>query len=103
MAETVLTAWGAPHQRGVHRLELDALGLEQGAARLPSEGRVRAIVSCGTPLPGVVGRIVSGGTVLPEGKVGELWLQSPNTCEGYCRKPADTEAERHEMTVFQWI
>lgn len=44
--------------------------------------------SVGRPLPGVSARIVgAGGESLPQGQVGELWVQAPQMMKGYFRDP----------------
>lgn len=50
--------------------------------------------SIGLPLPGVKVRVVDSqtGQNVTNGKVGELWLQSPSITPGYWRKPRETEA-----------
>ncbi|MGC3981070.1 MAG: amino acid adenylation domain-containing protein [Steroidobacteraceae bacterium] len=49
-------------------------------------------VSCGRVIPGVQLRVVDHQTlqVVPEGAVGELWIQSNAMAKGYWRKPEQT-------------
>jgi long-chain acyl-CoA synthetase len=51
----------------------------------------RSDCSVGPAIPGVSLRIVDrGGGDLPDGEVGELWVQGPNVMKGYYRDPAGT-------------
>ncbi|WP_179283922.1 class I adenylate-forming enzyme family protein [Bordetella genomosp. 10] len=57
--------------------------------------------SVGRPLPGVSVRIVSpAGEHLPQGQVGELWVQAPQMMKGYFRDPALT---RRVLTEDGWF
>jgi acyl-CoA synthetase (AMP-forming)/AMP-acid ligase II len=50
------------------------------------------VVSVGAPLAGVRLRVLGdGGALLPEGRVGEIALQSPSLMAGYFRNEAQTE------------
>jgi len=55
----------------------------------PNKHRLR---SCGVAGPGVELRIVGedGGTALPAGEVGEIWIRSPQVMTGYWRMPEET-------------
>jgi long-chain acyl-CoA synthetase len=47
----------------------------------------------GRPLPGVETRVVDeAGQTLSPGEVGELWIKSPTTMDGYLDAPEETEA-----------
>lgn len=50
------------------------------------------LVSCGTPVAGVKVRIVDPNTAtqMPEGQIGELWVQGPNVAQGYWQDAAAT-------------
>ncbi|WP_454688997.1 class I adenylate-forming enzyme family protein [Achromobacter aloeverae] len=57
--------------------------------------------SVGRPLPGVSVRIVSpGGEDLPQGQVGELWVQAPQMMKGYFR---DADLTRRVLTEDGWF
>jgi malonyl-CoA/methylmalonyl-CoA synthetase len=58
----------------------------------PYDGE-RVAGTVGFPLPGVEVRIVDGdGAPLPAGEVGAIEVKGPNACNGYWRKPGETEA-----------
>lgn len=55
----------------------------------PQNNNQVALVSCGKPLPDNVVRIVDPQTrrALPEGRVGEVWLDGPSKGAGYWNRP----------------
>lgn len=55
----------------------------------PNRHRLR---SCGVPGPGVELRIVDTDTMTdcPQGKVGEIWIRSPQVMKGYWKMPEET-------------
>ena len=74
---------------------LDGYGITETSTMVtmnaPRGGRVPG--SCGVPLPGVSVRFVdAGGTDVPAGDEGELWVQGPNVMLGYHRLPEATAA-----------
>lgn len=72
---------------------LDAIGPRE--APVPPEGE--PLVSVGRPLAGVTIRICDdqGGDV-GDGRLGELWVRSPFTMEGYYNNPADSARALHD-------
>jgi acyl-CoA synthetase (AMP-forming)/AMP-acid ligase II/predicted NAD/FAD-dependent oxidoreductase/acyl carrier protein len=83
--------------RGRERLRVDRGALET-ERRLrpadPSSPRSLVLVGCGRPSRGVELRIVDPETrrALPEGAVGELWVDSPSKAVGYWGDPEASEA-----------
>ncbi len=91
LAEAVLTV-SLPPRRGAPRLEtVSRSALEQGWVRKPGVGSldVQALVSCGSPIDSVQLRVVDphSGSPLPEGQIGELWLQGPSVARSYWGQP----------------
>ncbi|OBB16064.1 AMP-binding protein [Mycobacteriaceae bacterium 1482268.1] len=89
MAEVTLMATVSS---GMQRyLEADADALEQNRY-IPSSARTVTLVSSGRPAPGIEVRIVDRDTrnVLPEGRVGEIWLRSSSVASGYYNRPEIT-------------
>ncbi len=79
--------------RGVLRVDRDTLERE-GRLAPPVEGNdVRSFVGCGEPSEGVRLRVVDPetGAALSEGRVGELWVDSPSKAAGYYGLPEETE------------
>jgi acyl-CoA synthetase (AMP-forming)/AMP-acid ligase II len=72
-------------------LDADADALEQNRYA-PATGRAVSLVSSGAPARGIEVRIVDPQTlqVLPEGRVGEIWLRSASVAAGYYQRPAET-------------
>jgi acyl-CoA synthetase (AMP-forming)/AMP-acid ligase II/acyl carrier protein len=86
--------------QGRVRVDVDALAREQRL--VPSEGEGgRELVGCGTPRLGVHVRIVDPveRRVLPDGSVGEIWVRSPSTCDGYEGAPQATARTFAARTV----
>lgn len=86
---------------GIHRyLDADADALEQNRY-LPATGRAVSLASSGAPAPGIEVRIVDPETVhvLPEGRVGEIWLRSESVAGGYHNRPQQTTDEFHAETA----
>ena len=80
-----VTLWG----RG--RLRLDRRSLEQDGVAVPLAHGDLEICACGAPVGDVEVRIVQDGLVLPEGQVGEIWVDSPSKAAGYWGRPDLTE------------
>jgi acyl-CoA synthetase (AMP-forming)/AMP-acid ligase II/acyl carrier protein len=77
-------------QRGTF-VTLGAASLEQGLVRAPERGeRAVEIAGCGVPASGMRVQIVEEGTVLPEGRVGEICLQGGSVATGYWDNPQAT-------------
>ncbi|MET8042189.1 fatty acyl-AMP ligase [Micromonospora sp. NPDC005215] len=83
MAEATLLVSGTPH-RPVRTVHADAAALERHEFAPAGGDAVRELVSCGAPLDIDV-RIVdpTTHTVLPEGRIGELWLSGDTVAQGY--------------------
>ncbi len=78
----------APHVE----LTVDAHGLEQDELRPAREGRTsRTLVGCGRPV-GTEVLLVDPMTlqVLPDGRVGEIWLRGESVAAGYWNRPEAT-------------
>ncbi|MCI0383418.1 fatty acyl-AMP ligase [Streptomyces sp. CNQ085] len=102
LAEATLLVTGAvrgPDEEPA-RLTADAAALERHELRDPEPGPGRAapggtarrtLVSCGPVADGEL-RIVDPGSgeVLPEGRIGEIWLRGPGVARGYWGRPAET-------------
>ncbi|WP_433125151.1 fatty acyl-AMP ligase [Micromonospora sp. CA-240977] len=83
MAEATLLVSGTAH-RTVRTVHADAAALELHEFLPAGDGPVRELVSCGAPRDIEV-RVVdpSTHTVLPEGRIGELWLNGATVADGY--------------------
>lgn len=89
MAEVTLMATVST---GTHNyLDADADALEQNSY-LPANGRAVSLVSSGPAAPGIEVRIVDRETrdVLPEDRVGEIWLRSASVASGYYNREEET-------------
>jgi thioester reductase-like protein len=79
--------------------------LAMGKARLTTEvseiDSSTRVVSCGTPLDGVDVKIVDPErhVVLPEGRIGEIWLAGLGRCVGYWNNPELTLKQFHARLV----
>ncbi|MDP2313674.1 MAG: AMP-binding protein, partial [Pseudomonadota bacterium] len=75
---------------GKARVRVDRRALEvDGVARPSADPAARALVGCGRPSAGVEVRVVDPETTraLGEGRVGELWVDSPSKAAGYWGLP----------------
>jgi acyl-CoA synthetase (AMP-forming)/AMP-acid ligase II len=74
---------------------LDGAALERNEVVLVSEGTsgARALCGDGPPAPGYDVRIVDPETAepAPPGRVAEVWIAGPSVCQGYWRRPEETE------------
>ncbi|CAL9487814.1 4-hydroxyphenylalkanoate adenylyltransferase [Streptomyces sp. enrichment culture] len=94
LAEATLLATGAVRGPGGEpaRIVADAAALERHELRAPAPGAARrTLVSCGPAADGEL-RVVEpeSGEVLPEGRIGEIWLRGPGVARGYWGRPAET-------------
>ncbi|WP_410537347.1 fatty acyl-AMP ligase [Streptomyces sp. KL2] len=94
LAEATLLATGAVCGPGGEpaRIVADAAALERHELRAPAPGAARrTLVSCGPAADGEL-RVVEpeSGEVLPEGRIGEIWLRGPGVARGYWSRPAET-------------
>jgi|GEM_PF-948713 len=86
MAENTFAVTSAGFGHGLVERDFDAVALmEAQRARPPEAGRpVRRLVSCGRPLPDTRLSIRdSAGTMLPDGQVGDVVIESPCLFTGY--------------------
>ncbi|MFE9770444.1 fatty acyl-AMP ligase [Streptomyces sp. NPDC005931] len=95
LAEATLLVSGGPAADGERTV--DAGALEHGRLGEPRPGRpAHTLVSCGTEA-GAGGRVLivdpETHEVLPQGRIGEIWVDGPGVARGYWRDPAAT-AER---------
>ncbi|MGP3924197.1 fatty acyl-AMP ligase [Streptomyces sp. 8N616] len=100
MAETTLIISASATLPPLVR-RVDAAALERNEFRPAPEGVPgREVVSCGTP-QGAVVRIVDPRTreVLPEGRVGEIWVRGRAVGQGYWRREETNAAEFRAATA----
>jgi thioester reductase-like protein len=82
--------------RGRQILAVNKRALQQNFARvektLPENNNQALLVSSGKPLPANVVRIVDTESrqALPEGQVGEIWVDGPSKTGGYWQRPGAT-------------
>ncbi|MEK6289889.1 MAG: fatty acyl-AMP ligase [Paraburkholderia tropica] len=114
MAESTLFVAGARHGQGAAAIGLRANALSVGAAVVraePDEPGAACFIGCGTAAPGTALRIVDPDrhTLLPDGRIGEIWLRGVSVALGYFGNPqasadsfearlADAPAEAHLRT-----
>lgn len=98
MAEATLFVTGAPAGGGAVIREFDAEALTRNEA-IGGRG-TRRLVSSGRPITLDV-RIVDPATraVLPDGKVGEIWVRGGSVAMGYWRSPERTRETFHAVTA----
>ncbi|MFD3842587.1 fatty acyl-AMP ligase [Streptomyces sp. NPDC058642] len=92
MAETTLVVCGDRPARRAVITEVDAAAFERGELLPPATGAaVHRIVSSG-PAEYLDVRIIDAdaGRVLPDGRVGEIWVRGPNVARGYWGRPEET-------------
>ncbi|MFV0494468.1 fatty acyl-AMP ligase [Mycobacterium sp.] len=99
IAEATLMIATVDHgaQTSVIHLDREQLG-EGRAVRVAADAPTAfAQVSCGRPARSLYAVIVdpATGAELPDGRVGEVWLQGDNVGHGYWRRPAETAAAFH--------
>ena len=96
LAEATLIVTGARATPAPRQLTLAAAALAAGRAEAaaPGDPAPRRLVSCGRALPGTALAIAdaAAGAPLPEGRVGEVWVQGPGVAAGYRGDPAGTAA-----------
>ncbi|WDV51801.1 fatty acyl-AMP ligase [Streptomyces coeruleorubidus] len=92
LAEATLFVTGKPAKNGAVRLErLDKAALGTGTAVRVDAGDTSGVevVGCGVSAVGHEVLVVDPQTaeVLPDGRVGEVWVAGPNVAGGYWRRP----------------
>ena len=102
--EAFCPAYGlAEHTVGVtvlgrSTMRVDRHQLETYRRAVAAEGPdCRVLTGCGTPVDGIDLRIVDPelGVVLPDGQVGEIWVDSPSKAAGYWGAPEASQATFH--------
>ncbi|WP_128431876.1 fatty acyl-AMP ligase [Streptomyces cyaneus] len=92
LAEATLLVTGTPRLRGLRTCAVDAASFQQGRLTpAPSGAAVQHLVSSGRA--GILGvSIVDPDTleVLPEGRIGEIWVTGPSVGAGYWNNPERT-------------
>ncbi|MGP5562516.1 amino acid adenylation domain-containing protein [Vreelandella alkaliphila] len=90
LAEATLLVSCNPRGTGVVGTAFSQQLLAQGQASSTAEGNT--LVGCGTPQPGHAIDIVDpeGLHSLPEGDVGEIWVNGPSVAHGYWQNPEAT-------------
>lgn len=107
--EAMTPAWGlaenvtiatAQHDGRPPRIEtVDATALAADATARPTDAAGVEAVAIGRCLPRCSVQIREGGRVLPDRRVGEVWLRSDSLFEGYHRNPELTE----RVLVDGWL
>lgn len=96
MAESTLAISFGPIDRGIETDIFDLDVMEQtGQAQAPavSTARTRTVVLCGVALPGHDVEIRSpGGALLPDRKVGHIFVRGPSVMQGYDGLAGETAA-----------
>ena len=99
LAEATLMVSGGPRQEPpvVLHAKADALARNRVESGLAEEGNCRVLVGCGEPLNGQRVVIVDPHTRLavPDGQVGEIWVQGGSVAFGYYESPQATAATFH--------
>lgn len=94
LAEATLLVSAADRAPGAGQRAADAAAIEEGRLEpVAPGGRPRTLVGCGRPVGAQV-RIVDpeSRAVLPEGRVGEIWVRGDGVAAGYWGRPLDTRA-----------
>jgi len=101
MAEaTLMISAGSAHEPPIVH-EYSAEQLELGEATHETAGvpahKIRALVSCGRAIGEERVLIVDPASCeeLPDGRIGEVWVQSPAVASGYFERPEETAATFH--------
>lgn len=100
LAEATLLVSGGRNAEASQERTVDAEALERNQWHEPVPGRpVRRLSSCG-PAAGCDVRIVAPETaaVLPEGRIGEIWVRGAAVARGYWRDPGQTARAFHAVT-----
>ncbi len=102
MAEATLALTMAPLGKGLRVETLDVDRMEQDAVAVAGRGaRKRAFVRCGPVLPGHELQVRDeDGTVLPEHKIGRIYVRGPSLMQGYFRQP---EVSASVLSADGWL
>jgi acyl-CoA synthetase (AMP-forming)/AMP-acid ligase II/acyl carrier protein len=96
LAEATLGVTGVTCGSQVRRVDFSLRELESNRAVLVTapDQPARRLVGCGHALEGTEVLVVDPQTrtVLPDGRVGEVWVSGPNVALGYWDRPEETEA-----------
>ncbi|MBX7168198.1 MAG: amino acid adenylation domain-containing protein [Pirellulales bacterium] len=96
MAEATLVISGGRRDGAPVVRPFSAAGLERRVACPPTAGDepVRMLVGNGCVIPDHTLRIVDPASqqVLPDGQIGEIWVQGPSIAQGYWNRPEETHA-----------
>ncbi|WP_373558719.1 fatty acyl-AMP ligase [Streptomyces sp. WZ.A104] len=94
LAEATLFVTGGKPLDGWRTVEVARDALASAAAAVPAEPSQssRSLVGCGYPGPGTRLLIADPATrePLPDGAVGEIWVDSPGVADGYWRRPEES-------------
>ncbi|MEL7337181.1 MAG: fatty acyl-AMP ligase, partial [Planctomycetota bacterium] len=103
MAETTLLVTGGPSERRPVYQSFDAGMLNEGTVRPVQRGAAsaRVLVGCGAVLPNEEVLVVDPETcrVLPDDKIGELWVSNPCVGHGYWNNAQASESTFGGMTA----
>lgn len=102
MAETTLLVTGGPQAGRPVTTTFDGQLLDQGVVQVNGDAEhARMLVGCGRVVAGERVEIVSPQTmeILPAGKIGEIWIQSPSVGQGYWQALRATEKTFRGMTA----
>jgi acyl-CoA synthetase (AMP-forming)/AMP-acid ligase II len=88
LSEAALAVTFTPGERPLRAARIDPAALAAGG--VVREG-AREVVSVGVPVPGVAVEVRGRGGVLPEDRLGRIWVRGPSLFAGYLGDPAATE------------
>lgn len=101
MAEATLVVTGSGVSRPARVVSVEVPALEQGSLRRAGPGApARDLVGCGFSVDLTL-HIVDPdkGEVLPEGRIGEIWISGPSVTSGYWEQPEATRAKFEAFTA----
>lgn len=103
MAETTLIVTGGPSEGRPVVQAFDGSKIDKKIAEAVNEdhAEARMLVGCGRVLPGEVVKVVDPHTltVLDDGGIGEIWVQSPSVGQGYWQAAVPTANTFGGMTA----
>ncbi len=94
LAEATIGVAGGPPGEGATIGRFDAMQLAAGIAQRSEAADAVTLVSAGAPGWNTEIRIVDPQTraVLPDGRIGEIWIAGPQIAQGYWQRPEETAA-----------